>query len=35
MREVDKVFKATFCAVPAFNRVDPAIGSEPVSKKIG
>ena len=35
MRRVDRVFKATFWAVPAFIRVDPAIGSEPVSSKIG
>ena len=34
-KRVDRVFKATFWAVPAFIRVDQANGSEPVSRKIG
>ena len=32
---VDSKFSAIFWAVPAFRRVEPAIGSAPVSSQIG
>jgi hypothetical protein len=35
MTSVDKRLSATRCAVPAFIRVEPAIGSGPVSSQIG
>ncbi len=35
MSRVDRPLSVIFCAVPAFNRVEPAIGSGPVSRKIG